>query len=89
MTPQELAKHQANVMLQWAAGKQIEVRALPHGKWTMINKPQWNWGENEYRVKPREFFLVAHENTVGWQVCEYEPIGQQGTTYIRVREIID
>jgi len=50
MTPQERAKKQAEVMLAYANGAEIECNA--HGVWvTCQQEPFWNWTKVDYRVK--------------------------------------
>ena len=50
MTPQERAKKQAEVMLAYAEGKEIEYMNV-HASWTSCSDPVWDWSRNEYRVK--------------------------------------
>lgn len=50
MTPQEKAKQQAEVMLAYANGAEIECSA--HGVWVPCPlEPFWNWLKVDYRVK--------------------------------------
>jgi hypothetical protein len=50
-TPQEKAKQQAEVMLAFANGAEIEWYRDNVGEWQDAKAPQWDWSMNHYRVK--------------------------------------
>lgn len=39
------------VMLAYANGKQIECKSFLQKEWHSVEKPFWNWLDNDYRVK--------------------------------------
>lgn len=52
MTPEQTkAKQQAEVMLAFAEGEEIEWRRKGYENW-QHGEPQFNWAEYHYRVKP-------------------------------------
>lgn len=66
MTPQERAKKQAEVMLAYAEGKEIE-RYTNMASWMLDDDPTWNWIDNDYRVKktPKVVKLWAYVGPSG------------------------
>ena len=54
MTPQEKAKYQAEVMISFAEGKEIEVVNKGYSDWSATLEPLWQWLHFDYRVKPEE-----------------------------------
>jgi hypothetical protein len=51
MNAQERAKEQAEVMLAWANGAEIEVTYGEDCGWEHTKSPGWNWFVYDYRVK--------------------------------------
>ncbi|MGM9861656.1 MAG: hypothetical protein ACI30W_03590 [Muribaculaceae bacterium] len=50
---QEEVKKAVEVMMAYADGKEIEYRKRGDAKWLDCPTPDYNWFENEYRVKPK------------------------------------
>jgi len=64
-------------------GKKIEF--LPHGyhAWKLLNCPNWNFGENDYRVKrdPLELWAwIAHDDLV-WSVSTSEAVAHKNAVH--------
>lgn len=57
MTPQEVARHQAEIQLAFADGAEIEVRSRLNRSsvWDKAGVPCWNWNIYDYRIakKPK------------------------------------
>ena len=47
-------KEMAEIMLAYDRGEQIEHNY--HGEWELCEKPIWNWGYVDYRIKPKSEF---------------------------------
>lgn len=69
MSTQESTQDKIKVMQAFVDGREVNVREryplFPgedgKGKWfTVGKKPDWNWRDNEYRVKPREMWVVYY-----------------------------
>lgn len=56
LTPgqQQELRRCAQVMLDAADGKAVETRMRGTTSWAPTPAPAWNWGEFDYRIKPRE-----------------------------------
>ena len=77
MTPQERAKQQAEVMLAYANGAEIEAEFQPDywrtDCWRIKTNPVWNWELWNYRVKkpaPKAVKLEAWIDLCG-SLCHY------------------
>jgi hypothetical protein len=73
MTQQEKAKQQAEVMLAYANGAEIESAVWEREHWLDCANPTWNWATSEFRVKkpvPKVVKLAAWM-TVSGLVCFY------------------
>lgn len=83
-------------------GKAIQCRLDDLQEWRNVTKPQWNFHEFEYRVKPepikpREFWLVNHMRPGEDSACdlcgpvlnrEIAAIRAKGDEVIHVREVL-
>jgi hypothetical protein len=77
------------VMQHYANGGVVQIK-LADGVWrNFFDKPNWNWEDNEYRIKPkepREFWVVQFPN--GYNAYECKQKGFEGRM-IHVREVIE
>lgn len=75
MTPQEKAKQQAEVMLAYAEGKEIECTDA-HASWASCPDPFWNWLRADYRVKktPKVVRLWAYVGPSGQLERRFEGV---------------
>lgn len=64
---QEEAKRRAEIMLAFAEGAKVEVRAKMDAgkKWRPTNSPAWDWYRGDYRIKkePRVFYINLYPNS--------------------------
>jgi hypothetical protein len=86
-------KEQIAVMQGYVDGKQVQMR-LCSGKWTYITRPNWNWLENEYRIKPepREWWISQDEVAQTPQNGYYFGVARtrpNGLPAIHVREVLE
>jgi hypothetical protein len=98
MTTEE-TKKAAEVMLEAAEGKRIEVSRRDSGKWVPCVLPYWNWCECDYRVAPEPFegwvnvYPERDLPTGGlWYHTEESAIKNQGPRCLRtikVREVVE
>ena len=56
MTPQEIAKQRAEVLIAFAEGKRIQSMRFANNviEWIDISEPLWDWSRVNYRIKPEE-----------------------------------
>lgn len=93
MTPQEQTKQKIEVMQAFLDDKEVEWRdaRLINSKWTKLNPEHtidWNWEENDYRVKPE--VETTHNFKVGDKViykCECDGSLIQEINLEKIREI--
>ncbi len=88
MTPDEMIE----VITAFKEGKTIQVKSFDC-QWVDCsgNKPNWNFGERKYRVKPepREFYLALNSNGSVRHACRYHAQSIFELEYIKVREVIE
>lgn len=77
-------------------GKQIQTKCIYHdSEWQDINTPEWQFGQNLYRVKPeprklREWWVVVDSNgMVTGQLLRPDKPVLTGHSVVRVREVSD
>jgi len=69
----ENAKKQAEVMLAFAKGEQVEIRSRSGGSWQETQSPNWNWVDCDYRVSPKPVETVLYFHTAaGIAITESE-----------------
>jgi hypothetical protein len=94
MTTEE-TKKAAEVMLEAAEGKRIEVSRRDSGKWVPCVLPYWNWCECDYRVAPEPFegWLNVYPGHTSSSYLSREMAESQlspgGGRTIKVREVIE
>lgn len=62
MSKEQVTQHYISVMQAFIAGENIEVRekVVTNGRWAPAGAPAWNFGDREYRIKPKS------KPTVDW-----------------------
>lgn len=51
MNERDKAREQAEIMLHWANGGEVEYSWIKDKNWTKCQFPTWNFGEYDYRIK--------------------------------------
>ncbi len=73
MTREE-AKKAAEVMLAYADGKEIEQKW--DGQWVKNKKPKFNWGFDNYRIKPEPKYRPFKDAEECWnEMQKHQPFG--------------
>ena len=66
MTPQEIARHHAEVELAFANGAKIEECARISSSWRQEDYPEWDWQNYDYRVAPKQKRTVVLYQWICW-----------------------
>lgn len=71
----EEARRAAEVMMAWSNGASI-LKRTPAGEVTEVEKPPWNWGDDEYFIKPVLTYRAweLREVPIGKIVCRKEEV---------------
>ena len=59
-------KH-ADVIIAWANGAEVEVRAVSTEQWIDLDRPEW-WPDQEYRIKPDKTYRIGLRFELG--ICK-------------------
>lgn len=75
MTREE-AKKEAEVMLAYAEGKEIEVRSRHESLWREAEKPGFDWEYFEFRIKPSPKYRPFKDAEECWnEMLKHQPFG--------------
>ena len=75
MTREE-ARKAAEVMLAYADGKEIEYKNGALKDWGITSVPTFNWGSNDYRIKPGSKYRPFKDAEECWQEMQkHQPFG--------------
>ena len=75
MTREE-ARKAAEVMLAYADGKEIEYKNGALKDWSITSVPTFNWGSNDYRIKPQSKYRPFKDAEECWQEMQkHQPFG--------------
>ena len=75
MTREE-ARKAAEVMLAYADGKEIEYKNGALKDWSITSVPTFNWGSNDYRIKPGSKYRPFKNAEECWQEMQkHQPFG--------------
>ena len=75
MTREE-ARKAAEVMLAYADGKEIEYKNGALKDWSITSVPTFNWGSNDYRIKPQSKYRPFKDVEECWQEMQkHQPFG--------------
>ena len=75
MTREE-ARKAAEVMLAYADGKEIEYKNGALKDWSITSVPTFNWGSNDYRIKPEPKYRPFKDAEECWQEMQkHQPFG--------------
>ena len=75
MTREE-ARKAAEVMLAYADGKEIEYKNGALKDWSITSVPTFNWGSNDYRIKPGPKYRPFKSAEECWQEMQkHQPFG--------------
>ena len=75
MTREE-ARKAAEVMLAYADGKEIEYKNGALKDWSITSVPTFNWGSNDYRIKPGSKYRPFKSAEECWkEMQKHQPFG--------------
>ena len=75
MTREE-ARKAAEVILAYADGKEIEYKNGALKDWSITSVPTFNWGSNDYRIKPQSKYRPFKDAEECWQEMQkHQPFG--------------
>ncbi len=88
----EDARKAAEVMLAYADGKEIEQKW--DGQWVKNKKPKFNWGFDNYRIKPQPTYRPFKTAEECWQEMQkHQPLGwikmKGESNYSCIVEVLD
>ena len=70
------ARKAAEVMLAYADGKEIEYKNGALKDWSITSVPTFNWGSNDYRIKPGPKYRPFKDAEECWQEMQkHQPFG--------------
>ncbi len=71
------ARKAAEVMLAYADGKEVEWSPKDRdGRWIRANSPEFDWGSNDYRIKPQPKYRPFNSAEECWQEMQkHQPFG--------------
>ena len=70
------ARKAAEVMLAYADGKEIEYKNGALKDWSITSVPTFNWGSNDYRIKPQSKYRPFKDAEECWQEMQkHQPFG--------------
>ena len=70
------ARKAAEVMLAYADGKEIEYKNGALKDWSITSVPTFNWGSNDYRIKPEPKYRPFKDAEECWQEMQkHQPFG--------------